>query len=118
MPRRSSSRSMPRCAPMVPGSATSSRTLRARSDAASSTASVLGAVTVMGSLLQLVREAAQGAGHVGGELAVGAASGAVALTDAVEQLHDVLEDDDELLGRPALTRGHVGGHRLDGVEQR
>src|SRR6478752_10714960 len=109
---------MPRWVPMVPGSATSSRTLRARSDAASSTASVLGVVTVISSLLQLVREAAQGARDVRGELAVGAASGAVALADAVEQLHDVLEDDDQLLGRLAGLRGLVGGDGLDRVEHR
>src|SRR6478735_133925 len=118
MPRRSSSRSMPRCAPMVAGSATSSRTLRARSDAASSTASVLGAVTVISSLLQLVREATQGASDVGGELAVGTASGAVAVADAVEELHDVLDDDGELLRRPAGLCGLVGGDGLDRVEHR
>src|SRR3954462_890037 len=118
MPRRSSSRSMPRCAPMVPGSATSSRTPRARSDAANSTASVLGAVTVISSLLQLVREAAQRARDVRGELAVGAASGAVAVAHAVEQLHDVLDDDDELLRGPARLRGLVGGDGLDRVDPR
>src|SRR4051794_30370326 len=105
MPRRSSNRSMPRCAPTVPGSATCSTARRERSDAASSTASVLGAVTVISSLLQLVREAAQRTRDVRGELAVGAASGAVAVAHAVEQLHDVLNDDDELLGRAAGLGG-------------
>src|SRR5689334_12302240 len=100
MPRRSSSRSMPRWAPTVPGSAISSRAARARSAAASSTASFFVddvAVTVMRSLLQLVGEPTEGACEVRGQLALGAPAGTEDVARAVEQLDDVLDDDDELL---------------------
>src|SRR5262245_59177437 len=109
---------MPRWAPTAPGSAMPSRAPRARSTAASRTLSFFGAaVTGIRSALQLVREAVQGAPDGGALLAVGAVALAQAVAQAVEQLHDVLDDDDELLGRLAVALAAVGGDRLDGVEE-
>src|SRR6478672_11672178 len=102
-----------RWSPTLPGSARPSRAARARSTAARSVASTFGSAT---SGLQLVREAAQRATHARGLLAVREVAAAQVLGGVVEQLDDVLDDDDHLVGRLALGRTlgrNDGGSRVE-----
>src|SRR6478752_3015205 len=88
-----------RWSPTLPGSASPSRAARARSTAARSVGSTFSSGT---SRLQLVREAAQRATHRRRLLAVREVTASQVLGGVVEQLDDVLDDDDHLVGRLAL----------------
>src|SRR6188472_3785115 len=94
-----------RWSPTLPGSASPSRAARARSTAARSVGSTLSSGT---SRLQLVREASQRATHCRRLLAVREVTASQVLGGVVEQLDDVLDDDDHLVGRLALG-GPLGG---------
>src|SRR6185312_10225306 len=102
-----------RWSPTLPGSASPSSAERARSTAARNVGSTFSSGT---SRLQLVREASQRAGHGCGLLAVGEVAAPQVLGGVVEQLDDVLDDDDHLVDRLALSGAlgrDDGGSRVE-----
>src|SRR5690606_30112964 len=110
----SASRVKPTCSPTPSPFVASMSSRRAGSTAASRTLSVL----VRGgmSALQVVGDAAQHLGELGALGLVRVATATQSVGDVVEQLDDVLDDADHLVGRLAVTLTQVLGHARRGVE--